>query len=155
MAGPKDASWGIPVSFYFRVVIQGSPKIPDTDFLEVSGIKQEMETETLKEGGENDFLHTVPKMVKHGNLVLKRGLEPLDNALETWVKETLEGGFTKKIKPRNLVVYLMDANGKALRCWWCSHAYPVKWEVGTFNAQDNKLALETLELAYDLLERKK
>lgn len=148
-------TWVPPVSFYFRVVIQGSPKIPDTDFLEVSGLKVEMQVEELKEGGQNDFVHFVPKMVKHGNLVLKRALEPLDNSLETWIKDTLEGGFAKKIKPRNIVVYLMDAEGKALRCWWCSNAYPVKWEVNTFNAKANELAVETLELCYDLLERKK
>lgn len=148
-------TWVPPVSFYFRVVIQGAPKISDTDFLEVSGLNVEMEVETLQEGGENDFLHQVPKRVKHGNLVLKRALEPLANELETWLKETLEGGFAKKIKPRNIVVYLMDEKGKALRCWWCSHAYPVKWDVGVFNAQENKLAIETLELCYNLLERKK
>lgn len=148
-------TWAPPVSFYFRVVIQGAPKISDTDFLEVSGLKLELETETLQEGGENNFLHQVPKQVKHGNLVLKRALEPLTNGLETWIKETFEGGFATKIKPRDIVVYLMDENGKALRCWWCSHAYPVKWEVGVFNAQENKLAIETLELCYNLLERKK
>ncbi len=150
-----EKTWVPPVSFYFRVVIQGSPKIPDTDFLEVSGLKMEMQVEELKEGGQNDFVHSIPKMVKHGNLVLKRALEPLDNSLETWIKDTLEGGFAKKIKPRNIVVYLMDAEGKALRCWWCSNAYPVKWEVNTFNAKANELAVETLELCYNLLERKK
>lgn len=154
MAG-TTTPWTPPVAFYFRVVIQGSPKIPDTDFLEVSGLKVEMVVEDLREGGENGFVHHLPKEVKHGNLILKRALEPLDNALETWVKETLEGGFMKKIKPRNLVIYLMDEKGKALRCWWCSNAYPVKWEVGSFNAQKNELAVETLELCYSLLERKK
>lgn len=148
-------AWIPPVSFYFRVVIQGSPKIPDTDFLEVSGLKMELQLEELKEGGQNDFVHLVPKTVKHGNLILKRALEPLSNGLETWIKDTLEGGFAKKIKPRNIVVYLMDAQGKALRCWWCSNAYPVKWEVNTFNAKTNELAIETLELCYNLLERKK
>lgn len=147
--------WVPPVSFYFRVVIQGSPKIPDTDFLEVSGLKMELQVEEMKEGGQNDFIYSVPKTVKHGNLILKRALEPLSNSLETWIKDTMEGGFAKKIKPRNIVVYLMDAQGKALRCWWCSNAYPVKWEVNTFNAKANELAIETLELCYGLLERKK
>lgn len=151
----NKAEWALPVSFYFRVVIQGTPKIPDTDFLEVSGLKLEIETEELQEGGENDFLHHLPKRVKHGNLVLKRALEPLSNDLEAWIKETFENSFAVKIKPRDIVIFLMDEKGKALRCWLCSHAYPVKWEVGGFNAQENKLAIETLELCYNLLERKK
>lgn len=147
--------WAPPVSFYFRVVIQGFPPIPDTGFLEVSGLSMRMEVERLREGGGNDFEIMLPKRLTHGNLVLKRALEPLGNALEIWIKETLEGGFARKIKPRDLVVYLMDPEGKALRCWWCSNAYPVKWEVSSFQAQENKLAIETLELCYHRLERKK
>lgn len=147
--------WEPPVSFYFKVVFQGAPKIEDAGFMEVSGIKEEMEVVELQEGGENDYFHQIPKRMKHGNLVLKRALEGLDSVLETWIRDTLEGGFARKIKPRNIVVMLLDANGKALRCWWCSHAYPVKWEVSTFNSQDNKLVIETLELCYNMLERKK
>lgn len=151
----SSADWTPPVSFYFRVVLQGSPKIPDTDFMEVSGLYTEMEVEEVQEGGANGSVLHLPKRVKHGNLILKRALEPLDNALETWVKETMEGGFNKKITPRNLSIFLMDANGKALTCWWCTRAFPIKWSVTNFNAQENKLAIETLELCYDLLERKK
>lgn len=152
--GVSLITWDPPVSFYFRVVIQGVPLIPDTDFLEVSGLKVELELENIEEGGENNFIYQVPKRVKHSNLILKRALEPLSNALEIWIQQSLEGGFVEKIKPRNLVIYLMDSKGKALRCWWCSNAYPVKWEVSNFNAQENKLAIETLELCYNLLERK-
>ena len=32
-----------------------------------------MEIETVVEGGENRFVHRLPKPVKHPNLVLKRG----------------------------------------------------------------------------------
>ena len=147
--------WEPPVSFYFKVVFQGAPKIEDTAFMEVSGLRREMEIVEIQEGGENDYYHQVPRRLKHSNLVLKRALEELSNPLETWIKETLEGGFARRIKPRNLVVMLLDADGKALRCWWCSHAYPVKWEVSDFNSQENKLAIETLELCYSSLERKK
>lgn len=151
----KMSNWVPPVSFYFKIVFQGTPKIEDAAFMEVSGLKEEMEVMELQEGGENDFFHQIPKRVKHGNLVLKRALEPLDNGLEKWVKETLEGGFARKIKPRNLVVMLLGADGKAVRCWWCSHAYPVKWEVSGFHSQENKIAVETLELCFNVLERKK
>lgn len=155
MTNKAVTSWEPPVSFYFKVVFQGAPKIEDAGFMEVSGLKEELEVTEVQEGGGNDFFHQVPMRVKHGNLVLKRALEGLNNPLEAWIKETLEGGFARKIKPRNIVVMLLDANGKALRCWWCSNAYPVKWEVSGFHSQENKLAIETLELCYNLLERKK
>ena len=155
MAKKAVTTWAPPVSFDLKVVFQGAPKIEDAGFMEVSGLKEEMELTEIQEGGENDYFHQVPKRVKHGNLVLKRALEGLDNGLEKWIKETIEGGFARRIKPRNIVVMLLDAEGKALRCWWCSHAYPVKWEVSAFSSQENKLVIETLELCYNLLERKK
>ncbi len=150
----KD-EWVPPVSFYFKVVFQGTPKIEDAAFMEVSGLQEELEVMELQEGGENGYFHKLPKRAKHGNLVLRRALEALDNPLEQWVKDTLESGFAKRITPRNIVVMLLGADGKALRCWWCSNAYPVKWEVSAFSSQENKLAIETLELCYNLLERKK
>lgn len=150
----KD-EWVPPVSFYFKVVFQGTPKIEDAAFMEVSGLQEELEVVEMQEGGENGYSHKLPKRAKHGNLVLRRALEVLDNPLEQWVKDTLEGGFAKRITPRNIVVMLLGADGKALRCWWCSNAYPVKWEVSAFSSQENKLAIERLELCYNLLERKK
>ncbi|MEZ4858757.1 MAG: phage tail protein [Flavobacteriaceae bacterium] len=29
------------------------------------------------------------------------------------------------------------------------HAYPVKWNVSDLNAEENKIAIETIELAYN------
>ena len=39
-----------PVAFYFNVTFEG---LIETSFQEVSGLQLEMETETIKEGGEN------------------------------------------------------------------------------------------------------
>ncbi len=46
----------------------------DAAFQEVGGLEAEIEVETVVEGGENRFVHRLPKPVKHPNLSLKRGL---------------------------------------------------------------------------------
>lgn len=46
-----------PVAFYFNVTFEG---LIETSFQEVSGLQLEMETETIKEGGENSFSYQVP-----------------------------------------------------------------------------------------------
>src|SRR5689334_10102889 len=46
----------------------------DILFQSVSGLDSTLETETVKEGGENRFEHVIPVRRKYGPLILKRGL---------------------------------------------------------------------------------
>lgn len=145
--------WSSPVSFYFQVQFHGSPKITGARFQEVSGLKLERKVTELKKGGDCENIQYVPDELTHGNIVLKRALEPLDESFTQWVKECM--ALSGKIKPRNMVIFLMDANRQALACWFCSEAYPVKWELGALDAMKNELAIETVEMAFNVLERKK
>src|SRR3954464_11386045 len=56
-----------PAAFYFRVGF-GAEQSGDAAFQEVGGIGPEMESESYREGGENRFLHSLPKGVKHPKL---------------------------------------------------------------------------------------
>ena len=94
-----------PVAFYFNVTFEG---LIETSFQEVSGLQLEMETETIKEGGENSFSYQVPTRRKHGNLVLKRSLMPLPHVLETYVVKVLENNGSAQIVPVNLTISLLD-----------------------------------------------
>ncbi|MDL2256504.1 phage tail protein [Parabacteroides sp. OttesenSCG-928-G06] len=148
-----DAAWNPAVSFYFRVTFQGKPEIPDMNFQEVSGLTIDMDVETVKEGGENNFTHQLPLRLKHNRLVLKRALEKMGNELEQWVRDNLESGFAKGFTPRNITITLLDSKGEPFSQWLCSNAYPAKWELSALNAEKNALAIETLELNYNLLNR--
>lgn len=145
--------WVSPVSFYFQVQFHGSPKITGARFREVSGFRLEREVSVLEQGGDQENVQYVPKKLSHGNIILKRALEPLDESFTQWVKECM--ALSGKIKPRNMVVFLMNVDRQALACWFCSNAYPVKWELGTLDAMKNEVAIETIEMAFNLLERKK
>lgn len=154
VAVPNPFLWKPPVSFYFRVRFWGmDPIIPDTSFSEVSGLSMELETEDLKEIGENYFVHQLPQKVKHGNLVLKRALEPLLNPLEIWINDTINGGFNKKIKPKEITVSLLNQIGAPMCMWFFTNAFPVKWEASSFNSTVNSLVIETLELKYNEVKR--
>jgi phage tail-like protein len=134
-----------PAAFHFNVVFSG---LTDHSFQDVSGIESTLECETVKEGGENRFAHRVPLSVKHQNLVLKRGIAPIDSPLVIWCKSVLEGDFSKPVKPRLINVHLLNENHMPLRAWSFENAYPVKWEVEAFGAQENKAAIEKIEFCY-------
>ena len=126
----------------------------DAAFSEVSGLEAEIELETVVEGGENRFVHRLPRPVKHQNLVLKRGLASDQGTLAKWCKSVLENDFSQPIEPKGVSVSLCDADGDPVRSWSIANAYPVKWSVAGFDAMKNELAVETVEFAFSTLKRK-
>ena len=140
-----------PVAFHFKVMFDSSGE--DTSFQEVSGISSEIEVESVVEGGENRFVHQLPVSVKHSNLELKRGLASLDSPLVKWCKETMERDFIKPIETRSVNVYLMDEKHQPIRGWRFESAYPVKWEIESFNSTKNEVAIEKIVLSFSYSTR--
>ncbi len=144
-----------PVAFHFSVVFMGLiPPVPDMAFQEVSGLESGLDVEPVTEGGENRFVHQLPKPAKRGNLKLKRGMTTYASGLLHWCKSTIEGDFAEPITPKDITVSLLNEMRLPVAVWSVGNAYPVKWTVGNFDAMKNELAVETIELAYHALERK-
>jgi phage tail-like protein len=145
----SNPNWELPVAFYFQVKIGNE----EFAFKEVTGLSAEIEVESVKEGGVNEFTYLLPKQVKHGNLSLKRALNPVSSSDVSWIKEVLEGDFSVPIIPRDIIVNLLGQDGTPIYTWTCSKAYPVKWEVEKLDSQANSLLIERLEFAYTTLKR--
>ncbi|WP_025741559.1 phage tail protein [Aquimarina pacifica] len=140
------AAYYPPVGFHFKVEFQGITSASnDHQFQSVSGLSVDLETEEIAEGGENRFKHKIPVRTKYPNLVLKRGLL-IDSGLIDWCKKAIED---LEIAPINLTVILLNEKHEPLLTWDVVHAYPVKWAVEDFNAEESKLAIESLELTYN------
>lgn len=140
------ANYYPPVGFHFSVSFDTTVTDNDGDarFQSVGGLNVELETETVKEGGENRFVHSLPVRTKYPNLVLKRGMLA-NSKLINWCIDSFN---SLEIKPADLNVSLLNENHEPLKTWKLKHAWPVKWEVGDFNAEENKLVVETIELTY-------
>ncbi|MDD9716285.1 phage tail protein [Dinoroseobacter sp. PD6] len=143
-----------PVAFSFTVRIAGNAAVVDQGFQEVSGLTAERAMTPLEEGGENRFAHKLPGKVKLPNLVLKRGMMLASSPLFTWCKSVIEGDLGVPIEPKSLSVSLLDAKAKPTMSWSVVEAWPVKWTVDSFDAQKNSIAVESIELAYQRVERK-
>ena len=142
-------------SFYFKV---DCGFVEEYSFQEVTGLTHEMNTTEITQGGENQLSYHLPVTKKYPNLKLKRGIIPQNTGLVNWCKEVLEGDFEKVIEPRDITISLLDitvtSNTTGPACTWiCCNAFPVRWEIDTFNASDNKVAIETIELQYTHLKR--
>lgn len=158
-SGQSGEYWKLPVAFYFKVVIQGEINIGEIAFKEVSGLNFELETESLDEGGVNNFCHQLPKRIKHGNLVMKRAIVPVDKlneaVLNRWLKSVFSGEYANAVQTETILVQLLDEKGTVLHQWTCENAYPVKCEIESFDSEKNGIAIESLEFAYSSIKRDK
>lgn len=139
-----------PVGFHFKVEFPGVGSDADTRFQEVSGLNAEIGIEELPVGGENKFTYKLPTRARYSNLVLKRGMLK-DSKLISWFKDAIEDF---EFKPSDVNIYLLNEKHEVISQWIFMKAYPVKWLISSFKAQDNSLVIETIELAYQYFRRK-
>jgi phage tail-like protein len=137
-----------PPAFYFTVRIGDLADGVDSSLQEVSGISSEIEIEDVAEGGENGFVHRLPKAVKHPLLVLKRGVFVESSPLIRWCRQVLDSGLPSTIEPKLINLCLRNEEGDPIREWSFSDAYPVKWEIDGFSSTKNEVAIETISLSY-------
>lgn len=148
-----------PPAFSFTVKIIGSASALamltdiDASFQEVSGIQAEFGIEEVPEGGENRFVHRLPRAARYSNLVLKRGVVTESSFLAEWVGQTVGSRLSIPILPQNVLVTLLDGSGIPLVAWGFANAYPVKWTVAPLDSMKNEILTETLELSYNYFER--
>lgn len=139
-----------PQGFYFSVEILGTAtSVQEAGFQEVSGISATMGKDTIQEGGENRFVHKVPKNIEYTDLQLKRGLIVADSQFGDWCLEHLSDGLNSKISVKDLIVHLMDTATKSpIMSWAFARAYPVKWDVSQLDARKSDIVVESLHITY-------
>ena len=139
------------IGMRFAVVFLAGGAVPnplDIRFRKVSGLEVEIDTEPLAEGGNNTGTLTLPKGVKHGNLVLERGMV-VGSLLNLEFNATMS---LFKFATSNVLVSLLGASGVPLAAWLFMKAWPVKWAVSELNAGEPALVIDTLELAYTRMQ---
>ncbi len=132
-------------SFRFSLMIDN---VSYAQFNEVNGISSEIELETIKEGGQNDYVIQLPSTVRFPRLVLKRGMIDMD--LLEWY---LQYRKVKKIIRKNITVSVLGGLGKTnheerVYDWNFNGAYPVKWSGPSLNSMSSATAFETIEFVH-------
>ena len=123
----------------------------DQRFQSVGGLNVEFDVETVKEGGENRFEHKLPGRAKYPDLSLKRGLLK-DSAVIDWCKNALNN---REIRPIIIEVSLLNEQHTPLMTWEVYNAWPRKWSVSDFNAGENAVVIESLDICYSYFKVKK
>jgi len=132
-------------------------------FSECQGLNCEMELETYWEGGENLHPHKLVKTARHPNLVFKSGVT-FNPGIWDWWRQVMSGSGRQKRK--NGLILLMDRGGPNLTgmglpgldripvaAWSFSNGFPERLIGPNLNAKGNEIAIETLEISHEGLER--
>ena len=132
-------------NFNFLVEIDG---ITRAAFQEASGFDSTIDVIEHREGGENTTLRKLAGLTKYSNISLKWGLTD-DRDLYDWHRQAVKGVIERK----NGSIVALDREGNEVVRWNFFDAWPTKWDGPDFNAEGNDVAIETLELAHEGVER--
>jgi phage tail-like protein len=75
---------------------------------------------------------------------LKRGLL-VSSEVRRWIEKCIQD---YQIEPKDVSVKLLNEEHQPLLAWNVVKAYPTKWAVSDFNAGNNAVVIETLQLTY-------
>lgn len=133
------------VNFNFLVEIDG---IVRGAFSEVTGLDATIDVVEYREGGRNTTPIKLAGMNKYSNITLKWGMTT-DTELYDWHRQAVLGNVERRTG--SIIVLDRQANEVARRNF--INAWPTKYTAPSLNAESAEVAVETLEIVHEGLER--
>ena len=118
--------------------------VPLGSFSSCDGLGAEMVMETREEGGNALFIHQLPTRLKYPNIKLVRPMFPGAKDLAAWFTHLATAGAT----PGTGRIEARDSTETKVAAWGLLGVIPVRWTGPQLNAEQAKVATETLELAH-------
>jgi len=144
--GPSSERTDPYRSFNFYIEMDG---IAQASFMECSGLEATTEVIENREGGDNVTVKKLPGKTSYTDITLKWGLTASDE-LWKWRQDVIQG----TVKRRHGSIVVLDLrNQTEVARWNFVNAWPTKWDGPTLNAKGNEVAIETLVLAHEGIQR--
>ena len=132
-------------NFRFLVEIDG---IVQAGFSDCTGLGSHVEAVEYREGGDPNAVRKLPGKVTYPDITLKWGVTA-SHELYDWHLDALNGSIQRK----NGSVILQDDTGTEAVRWNFYNAWPNKWDGPSFNAKGNEVAIDTLAVSCERVER--
>jgi phage tail-like protein len=132
--------------YNFKLVIQG---ITEGHFTECSGLAARVHPIRYREGGTNQVIHVIPGAVDYADVTLRYGLT---SSGELW--DWFMSGMKGRVERKNVSILMLDSQGVAeVMRWDLINAWVSEWRGAPLDAMQRELAIETLTLVFETLER--
>jgi phage tail-like protein len=139
MAVAADSMLGMTMRF--SVTIDG---VDLADWSKASGLEVTWDVVEFRSGDNSNERWIAPGIAKFPTVKLERAAnKDASQKVRDWLNKT---SFTHT--PKSGKIELQDAGKAVVATWELANVMPVKWSIVPFDANGNKVALETLELAH-------
>ncbi|MCJ8505890.1 phage tail protein [Kocuria flava] len=112
-------------------------------FTTCEGLGCEVVMETREEGGNNDFVWQLPTRLRYSNITLTRPLGPDTTKIAAWFAALATGH-----RPLTGMIEAQRADGTKIASWLLNDVVPVRWKGPSFDPDQPKVLVETLEIAH-------
>jgi phage tail-like protein len=145
----------------FAVSISGSAA--EAAFSEISGLDATVDVVEFRQGNAGSLAPTkIPGLVKYGNLTMKFGITAAAN-FRTWIFECIKHQRKGSIRT-DIVIELLDIRTESPTAfkgaaaantmgWVLKNAWVTKYTGTDLNALQSEVAIETLEVAYEYMDK--
>lgn len=134
-------------NFRFRIEISG---IQVAGFSEATIPDSTVDPVEYREGTDPTHVRKLSGLTKYGSVSLKKGLtDSMD--LYNWHKQVSDTGALGA--RMNVSLILVDEEGNPKSRWDIVEAWPTKYSSSGFNAKNNEVVVETLELTHEGVTR--
>jgi phage tail-like protein len=125
------------------------PMVASGAFQEITGLGAALDVLAYAEGGRNDSVHQLPVRHSWNRLTLKRGVVR-DAGLWSWYVAGLADSLGAR---RDGAVILLGPDGTPAMSWAFRAGLAAKWTGPDLNAEQNGVAVESLEIAHEGLTK--
>lgn len=132
-------------NFRFLVEIDG---IVQAGFSDCSGFGSNVEVVEYREGGDAASVRKLPGKTSYPDITLKWGITD-SRDLYDWHRTAISGSAQR----RNGSIILLDDMGQEKVRWNFYSAWPSKWDGPDFSAKGNDVAIDTLTVSCERVER--
>jgi phage tail-like protein len=132
-------------AYNFLVEVDG---ITRAGFRECSGLDSDQAPIEYREGTDSLTVRKLPGLVKYSNISLKWGMTD-DAELWEWRKKAMDG----QVERKNGSIVLLDDTSTEVMRWNFREGWPTKWTGPSFNATGAEVAIETLEIVHEGVEK--
>jgi phage tail-like protein len=133
-------------AYNFKLIIQG---VTEGHFTQCTGLGVKVEAIKYREAGNNQVVRRIPGRVEYDDVILRYGLSD-SRDLWDWLMTAVNG----EVERKNVSIAMLGPEGseEVLR-WDLINAWPSQWRGAPLDALSHEMAIESLVLVFDRLER--
>jgi phage tail-like protein len=133
-------------AYEFKLLIDG---VTEGHFTECSGLGVKVDAIKYREAGNSQVVRRIPGQVEYADVTLRYGLTSSRDLWE-WFLTPVRG----EVERKNVSIVMLDADGVSeVMRWNLFNAWPTEWRGAMLDALSHDVAIESLTLVFDTLER--